>query len=73
MTPADFYILQWRYNKRDEDKWEHTREVIAMIHNASPNAKRSVRGREIIELSRDGKVKLTIDREFFDKAMKALN
>jgi hypothetical protein len=73
-TPKDFYIEQWRFMRERENTWEYVREVMAMVHNASPNAKRSIKGRQIIELEKDKKtVDWEVDDEWARKALKNLN
>jgi len=54
-TPAELYRLQLFYLRKQERRWEIAREVIAMIHNGSMNARRAIKGRDIIELSFDNK------------------
>jgi hypothetical protein len=74
MTPKEFFIEQWRHIKKDENQWEKVREIIAMIHNASPNAKRKVKGKDIVELSKDQKdQKLEFPEELAREIMKKLN
>lgn len=74
MTPNEFYIEQWRHIRKEEGQWEKVREVLAMIHNASPNAKRKVKSRDIVELSKDKKqAKLEFPEELAREIMKKLN
>ncbi|MFO8022491.1 MAG: hypothetical protein R6U65_08490 [Perlabentimonas sp.] len=74
MTPADFFVEWWRHNKKDEELWDKTRHIIAMVHNASPNKKKNIKPQGIVELSKDRKKeKYEFDREWFDRAMDKLH
>lgn len=72
MTPNDFFILQWRHNRKKEDKWEIAREMIAASLN--PHTKNRISGKDIIELQKDREdQKWEIDEELSRKIMKNLN
>jgi len=74
MTPAETYIIQLRENSKREMQWLQTREIIAMVHNASGHAKRTMKGRDVIELSFDKqKQDLQWDDEMVRRILKAWN
>ena len=55
-------------------QWLQTREIIAMVHNASGHAKRTMKGRDVIELSFDKqKQDLQWDDEMVRRILKAWN
>lgn len=73
MTPAQFYTEQWRFNKKEEDRWEHTRQIVAMIHNGSPNKKKNVKPEQIVEISKDRKKnRYEFDSDWWQKANEML-
>jgi len=41
--------------RKQERRWAVAREIIAMTHNASMNAKRTIKGSQVVELSFDNK------------------
>lgn len=72
MTPEEFFIEQKRYIREKEDQWEYDREILAMIYNTSTKTKRSISGRELIEIEKDRKqVKYEWDDDLIRKALRA--
>lgn len=72
LTPKEYYVKQLRNQRQWERRWEHTREILAFI--ASSNSKKSISGKQIIELSIDEKTEEKVfGKELSDKIMKKLN
>lgn len=73
-TPAELYRLQLVHSRRHERRWEIAREVIAMVHNGSMNARRAIKGKDIIKLSFDDKkIEYEWDDELVRRILKVWN
>ena len=66
LKPDEFWDLTWReyslmletYEKKEEAKWLHTREIIAMIYNTNISKKTQAKsGRQIIPLPSEKPIK----------------
>lgn len=56
LPPFRTYLMQLRYNREIERRWEQTRAIMTMTHNVTPGIKSTLRARQIVELSFDRKV-----------------
>ena len=83
LTPDLFWSLTWReydlmvqaYEKKEESKWLHTREIIAMIYNTNITSKSQKRsGQQIIPLPSEKvtKKKVTSSPALLKEACKQL-
>ena len=79
LKPDEFWDLTWReyslmletYEKKEEAKWLHTREIIAMIYNTNISKKTQAKsGRQIIPLPSEipSKKKTTSTTTQFEEA-----
>ena len=79
LKPDEFWDLTWReyslmletYEKKEEAKWLHTREIIAMIYNTNISKKTQAKsGRQIIPLPSEipSKKKITSTTTQFEEA-----
>ena len=59
----DFELLTYRefefywngYLRREKEKWRHTREILAFIHNSGMNAKKTLMGFELFPFEEEAK------------------
>lgn len=58
LPPFRTTLMQIKYRRTIERQWEQTRALMMMTHNVSPNVRRQLRPREIVDLSFDHKDKL---------------
>ena len=57
MPPFRTYMMQLSHQRKRERNWEQTRELWAIIHNASMGTKRKVKPQHFIKLPFDKPVK----------------
>jgi hypothetical protein len=48
ITLRDYLYLSDGYNKRERESWSYRRELFAMIHNSGFNAKKALKGSDIL-------------------------
>lgn len=57
LPPFRTYLMQMRYNREIERRWEQTRQISTMIHNSAQGRRRNISPREFIKLSFDDKTR----------------
>lgn len=57
LPPFRTYLMQMKYNREIERRWEQTRQVLAMQHNTAQGRKRILTPQRIIRLSFDAETK----------------
>ena len=55
LPPFRTYLMQMRYNREIEKRWEQTRQIMRMQHNTGQGVKNPIRQKNIIQLSFDEK------------------
>ena len=71
----DFELLTYKefewywegYQRREKDKWRHTREILAFIHNSGMNVKKTLTGQQLFPFE-DEKKKL--EDQSFDELIR---
>ena len=53
LPPFRTYLMQLRYNREIERRWEQTRMLVSTQHNTSQGRKRNITPQQIIKLSFD--------------------
>ena len=55
LPPFRTYLMQMRYNREIERRWEQTRVLASMQHNTAQGRKSNITPQQIIKLSFDSK------------------
>jgi hypothetical protein len=54
LTVVEYYFKCLAYNRMMEDKWEHTRFVVAAIYNTIPRKdKKTIKPTDVVKLPKD--------------------
>jgi len=63
LPPFRTYLMQLRYRREIERRWEQTRAIMVMIHNTTPGIRNPIKAKQVIELSFDKVEKYEWTRE----------
>lgn len=69
LEPKEAFLLIDAYNEKQEEKWLHTRQVLATIINVNVEKKHRVKPEKIIKLNIDKK-KNEIEESFYLRTLK---
>jgi len=53
LPPFRTYLMQLRYHREIERRWEQTRRIVAEIHNSAPGRRNPITPRQVIKLPFD--------------------
>ena len=70
LTLKEYYWLSIGYNRREEEKWRHTREILAFISNSRMGVKKMITGKELFPFAREQQQISNQSMEDFVKILK---
>jgi len=67
LTYKEFEYYWNGYLRREKDKWRHTREILAFIHNSGMNTKKTLTGVQLFPFEEE---KRQLDDQSFEELLR---